>query len=171
VYRGANSETAGFTKLLAEHVNEYLRPHVPILPDHVRVSNCASAMHDVLAWALANPQDAFLVSRPSYGRLELDFFNKAGVTVEYADTSPENCFDEDVVDKFEAAMKDSASRGVKIKALFIINPHNPLGSFMTLVFDRLDRNADGSHRQVLSKADSGEHPRLLRKTPDSPHQR
>lgn len=89
-------------------------------------------MHDVLAWALADSQNAFLVSRPVYGRLELDFFNRAGVIVEYADTTPHDCFDEDVVDKFEAAIQDCASRGVKVKALFIINPNNPLGLFPCL---------------------------------------
>lgn len=127
LYRGASAEISGFTEVLADHVNEYLKPEKTILAEHVRVSNCATAMHDVLAWALADSRDAFLVSRPSYGRLELDFFNRAGVKVEYADTTPQNCFDEDVVVKFEAAVEDCASRGVKVKALFIINPHNPLG--------------------------------------------
>lgn len=126
-YGGTAADTTGFTKILAGHVNEYLKPHTTILPEHVRVSNSASAMHDVLAWALADSRDAFLVSRPVYGRLELDFFNRAGVRVEYADTTAENCFDEDVVGKFEAAIKDCASRGVEVKALFIINPNNPLG--------------------------------------------
>lgn len=108
-------------------------------------------MHDVLAWALADSQNAFLVSRPAYGRLELDFFNRAGVRVEYADTSAENCFDEDVVDKFEAAIKESASRGVKVKALFIINPHNPLGlSAEPALLLFCEFHSNESSRQVLS---------------------
>lgn len=169
LYRGASAEMSGFTEVLADHVNEYLKPHTTILPDHIRVSNCATTMHDVLAWALADTQDAFLVSRPSYGRLELDFFNRAGVRVEYADTSAENCFDEDVVDKFESAIKDCASRGVKVKALFIINPHNPLGlshvhnflCFFSFFLRCHEHHSDSSLRQVLSQADPCEHPRFL----------
>ena len=84
-------------------------------------------MHDTLAWALANQRDAFLTSRPVYGRLELDFFNKSGVKVEYAETEAENAFDEAVVDKFEEAYENCKSRHVNVKAVFIINPHNPLG--------------------------------------------
>lgn len=84
-------------------------------------------MHDMLAWGIANPGDGFLTSRPVYGRLELDFGNKSQARVVYADTDARNCFDEGVVHKFEETMKRSNALGVKIRAVFIVNPHNPLG--------------------------------------------
>lgn len=84
-------------------------------------------MHDAIAWALANRGDKFLTSRPVYGRFELDFFNKSGVKVEYADSNAEDCFDANMVDKFEKALESAKSRRVNVKAIFIVNPHNPLG--------------------------------------------
>lgn len=93
----------------------------------VQCVGAATAMHDILAWGVANPGDGFLTSRPVYGRFELDFGNKSQVKVVYADTDAGDCFDEDVVDKFEAALQRSNKDGVKIKAVFIVNPNNPLG--------------------------------------------
>lgn len=127
LYRGSSPAATDFPGALAQHLNEYLQPHSPITADQIQCSDSATAMHDTLAWALANPSEAFLTSRPVYGRLELDFFNKAGVKVEYANTSAEDCFDESAVEKFEEALQDCHSRGVKVRAVFIVNPHNPLG--------------------------------------------
>ncbi len=128
LYRGSSSGGPDFPGALAEHLNEYLEPHRPITTDHIRISASATAMHDTLAWALANSGEAFLTSRPVYGRLELDFFNRSGVRVEYADTSAEDCFTPGVVDKFDEALNDCNARRLKVKALFIVNPHNPLGN-------------------------------------------
>lgn len=82
-----------------------------------------------------------MTSRPVYGRFELDFGNRADVSVVYADTDAENVFDEDVVDKFEDALVKSEAAGVKIRAVLIVNPHNPLG---TLPFN------SSSHRHHLT---------------------
>ncbi len=116
-----------FPSLLATHLNEYLEPYEPILPEHIRGTGACTALHDILAWAIAEEGDGILVSRPVYGRFELDFTNRAGVKVVYADTDAENCFDEDVADKYERAIVESAASGVPIKAVLIVNPNNPLG--------------------------------------------
>ncbi|PHH76869.1 hypothetical protein CDD82_3767 [Ophiocordyceps australis] len=116
-----------FPAALAVHLNEYLKPHEPIVADNIKVTGSASPMHEILAWGLADAGDGILTSRPVYGRFELDFGNRAQVNVVYADTHAEDCFHEDVVDKFEEALLRSEHNGVSIKALLIVNPHNPLG--------------------------------------------
>lgn len=68
-----------------------------------------------------------MTSKPAYGRLELDFGNKAGLKIIYAETTWRNALDIDVVDAFEKTLTDSRSAGINIRALFIINPNNPLG--------------------------------------------
>lgn len=88
----------------------------------------------MLSWAIAEEGDGILVSRPVYGRFELDFTNRSGVKVVYADTDEENCFDEDVVDKYERAIVESAAAGVAVKAILIVNPNNPLGNLFCLAF-------------------------------------
>lgn len=97
-------------------------------------------MHDILAWALADPGDAILLSRPVYGQFESDFRTRSEVETYYADTDAETCFAESVVDKFEEVVANLQRDKAKAKALFIVNPHNPLGqslSFDTLYILRL----------------------------------
>ncbi|TEA19231.1 1-aminocyclopropane-1-carboxylate synthase-like protein 1 [Colletotrichum sidae] len=122
--------TAGGSRLrsaLASHINLTFRPHAPVTADHVQLASGATAVQHTLAFALASPGEGILTSRPVYGRFELDFGNEMGVGVVYADTTPETCFLPSVVDAFESALQESLRSGVRIRALIIVNPHNPLG--------------------------------------------
>ncbi|KAJ4250463.1 hypothetical protein NW757_007294 [Fusarium falciforme] len=127
LYRGSHAGGPRFPKALAVHLNEYLQPHDPITPDMIQVVGAATAMHDILAWGVADPYDGVLTSRPVYGRFELDFGNKSQVRVVYASTEAENSFQDDVVEKFEEALIRSRKAGINVKMLLIVNPHNPLG--------------------------------------------
>lgn len=93
----------------------------------IQCVGAATAMHDILAWGVADPGDGVLTSRPVYGRFELDFGNKSQAKVVYADTDAEDCFDETVMDRFEEALERSNAEGVKVKMVLIVNPNNPLG--------------------------------------------
>lgn len=127
------SESAGyglrFHRALATHLNEYLKSYESITCEEIKVTVAATAIHDILAWAVANPGDAILTSRPVYGRFEMDFWNKSQVKVAYADTNETNCLEETVVDKFEEALVQSDAQGARIRAVLIVNPNNPLGLF------------------------------------------
>ena len=112
---------------LAVHLNEVLEPHVPITSQEIQVSASATAIHDSLAWALADPGETFLATRPLYGRFEIDFFNKSSVGIKYANTSVDLGFDQSVVRSLEQALQECRASGVEARALIIVNPHNPLG--------------------------------------------
>ncbi|KAH8171707.1 aminotransferase class I and II domain-containing protein [Sarocladium implicatum] len=127
LYLKAFDDGSRFPSAYATHLNEYLRPHQPITANDIRVVNGATSMHSVLAWALADPGEAFLTSRPVYGRFELDFGHMSDVRIVYADTAADNCFTEDVLEAFEKALQDSTDKGIKIKVLLIANPNNPTG--------------------------------------------
>jgi 1-aminocyclopropane-1-carboxylate synthase len=45
----------------------------------------------------------------------------------------DTCFEPSVVEAFEAALQKANAEGVRIKALLITNPHNPLGKFFFIV--------------------------------------
>ena len=81
----------------------------------------------MLALSFGDPGEGILVSSPMYGRFELDFGNTAGLEIVYADMGDTDPFSEDAVGNYQAALEKSAKRGVNIKALLIVNPHNPLG--------------------------------------------
>lgn len=113
---------------MANHLNEYFKPHRDLDGSDIIATGSATALHEVLAFSLGDSGDGVLLSRPGYGRFELDFWNKARMQVVWADTEAETCFDADVVNSFEKALQGSNAAGVKIRALLIINPHNPLGN-------------------------------------------
>ncbi|KAF5669022.1 1-aminocyclopropane-1-carboxylate synthase [Fusarium heterosporum] len=93
----------------------------------IQVVGAATAMHDILAWSVADPKDGILTSRPVYGRFELDFGNKSQVRVVYCNNKTEEAFQDNIVENFEEALVRSRKTGVHIKMVLIVNPHNPLG--------------------------------------------
>ncbi|KXJ88325.1 putative aspartate aminotransferase [Microdochium bolleyi] len=124
-YQYSTAGGARLPILIAQHLNEHFKPARALNGSEIRVTGAATAMHEILGWAVGDLGDGILTSRPAYGRLELDFGNKAGLSMVYADdTNWCNAFDPPVVYKFERAM---AASPVRVRALFIINPHNPVG--------------------------------------------
>lgn len=113
--------------------NDYFNPYQPISGDNIKVTSAATALHEVLAFSLADPGDGILISRPMYGRFELDFGNKAQLRIVNPDTTAEDSFHEKVVHKYEKAIQNADNDGVKVKALLIVNPHNPLGTPTSLI--------------------------------------
>ncbi|KAJ4991688.1 ACC synthase [Stagonosporopsis vannaccii] len=111
----------------ATHINEYFSPHWAVGGDEVKVTAAATGLHDVLAYSLCETGEGILTSRPYYGRFEIDFGNKAGVRVVPVDTDHEECFSEDIVSAFEKKLKQSNEQGIRIRAVLVVNPHNPLG--------------------------------------------
>ncbi|OJJ02574.1 hypothetical protein ASPVEDRAFT_53229 [Aspergillus versicolor CBS 583.65] len=111
----------------AAHLNRYFNPLTPVEPEMVVKVNGCSAAGNMLAYALAEPGDGVLVSRPVYGRFELDYGVQGGVEIVYADTDPYEAFSLACIEKYEKALQDAQARGVKIRALVLVNPHNPVG--------------------------------------------
>lgn len=110
-----------------------------------------------------------MISRPYYGRFELDFGLKAGLEIVAADTPLETCLQPNVVDIFEQTLLKSQASGVKVKGLLIVNPHNPLGIVNILPGD--EGCMLTSSRPMLSKGDFNCYLEVLPKASNSPHQR
>jgi histidinol-phosphate/aromatic aminotransferase/cobyric acid decarboxylase-like protein len=116
-----------FPVAMASHLNDYFNPFVPVQPDQILTAAGLTAMHEMLALSFGDPGDGILVSRPVYGRFELDFGNTAGLEIVYADMGDTDPFSENVVEMYQNTFDNSAKMGVNVKALLIVNPHNPLG--------------------------------------------
>lgn len=86
----------------------------------------------MLGFNLAERGDGILVNRPVYGRFELDYGVEAGVEIVYADTETEEAFTPSAVAKYEQALLEAEQRGIKIRAVLLVNPHNPVGMFLSL---------------------------------------
>jgi bifunctional pyridoxal-dependent enzyme with beta-cystathionase and maltose regulon repressor activities len=83
----------------------------------------------MLGFNLAERGEGILVSRPVYGRFELDYGVEAGVEIVYADTATDEAFTPNSVEKYEESLAAAEERGVKIRAVLLANPHNPVGEF------------------------------------------
>lgn len=89
----------------------------------------------MLGYNLAERGEGILVNRPVYGRFELDYGIEAGVEIVYADTATEEAFVPSAVDKYESALVDAEQRGIKIRAVLLVNPHNPVGGLYLAGFE------------------------------------
>jgi aspartate/methionine/tyrosine aminotransferase len=112
---------------MAAHINEHFRPFVPTKAGDIITGSALTAIHEVLGYSLGDPGDGILVSRPVYGRFELDFGNTDGLKMVYADMDGIDPFAPEAVPKYEEAFERSKRKGTKAKAVLIVNPHNPLG--------------------------------------------
>ncbi|CBF75574.1 hypothetical protein AN3704.2 [Aspergillus nidulans FGSC A4] len=112
---------------VSSHLNKYFKPLIPITPEMVVKVNGCSAAGNMLSFALAEPGDAVLVSRPVYGRFELDYGVQGGVEIVYADTDVNEAFGTACVQRYEEALEKARERGVRVRALVVVNPHNPVG--------------------------------------------
>ncbi|KAJ5777736.1 Pyridoxal phosphate-dependent transferase major region subdomain 2 [Penicillium odoratum] len=126
-YRSSASINARLPIATAAHLNRILGAHTPIQPDHVLVADSATSLGNMLGRNLAETGDAILVSRPMYGRFELDYGVEADVEIVYADTTIDEGFTPNVVEKYEIALAEAEERGVRIRAVLVVNPHNPVG--------------------------------------------
>lgn len=89
----------------------------------------------MLGFSIAEPGDGILVSRPVYGRFELDYGVEAGLEMVYADNDVEEGFEPGVVGAFESALRAAGERGVRIRGVLIVNPHNPVGMYILYLRD------------------------------------
>ncbi|KAG2418071.1 hypothetical protein HFD88_001171 [Aspergillus terreus] len=126
-YKSASPAATRLPKALASHLNHLLRPISPIDPDEIIVASGVTAIGSMLGFSLAEPSDGILVSRPVYGRFELDYGIEAGVQMVYADTDVDEAFSPAVVYKYKLALEDAKARGITVRAVIVVNPHNPVG--------------------------------------------
>jgi aspartate/methionine/tyrosine aminotransferase len=113
---------------VAAHINRYFKPLKSVEPEMIVKASGCSAAGNMLSFALTGPGDGVLVSRPVYGRFELDYGLQGGAEIVYADTDPDEAFSPASIPKYEKALREADARGVKIRALLLVNPHNPVGN-------------------------------------------
>lgn len=112
---------------MAAHINQHFHPSTPVRAEQIITASALTAIHELLGYSIADPGDGILVSRPVYGRFELDFGNTSNLNMVYADMHGVDPFTVEAVVNYQHAFDASERNGVPIKAVLIVNPHNPLG--------------------------------------------
>ncbi|KAJ7202587.1 PLP-dependent transferase [Mycena pura] len=113
--------------LLPEYINDHFNPKVRITRENSVTGPGIGACLAQLVWALAGEGEGVLMSVPFYDDYVRDIVHPAGAILVRADVPAIiNPLSADVLPYLEAKLLDSDRIGVKIKALLIPNPHNPL---------------------------------------------
>jgi histidinol-phosphate/aromatic aminotransferase/cobyric acid decarboxylase-like protein len=132
-YRSSAPTAARLPAAAATHLNNILSPDIPIQLEHIVIADSATSLGNILGYNLAERGEGILVNRPVYGRFELDYGVEAGVEMVYADTATEEAFSPTSVDKYEQALEAARGRGMQIRAVLLVNPHNPVGVFCLML--------------------------------------
>jgi aspartate/methionine/tyrosine aminotransferase len=113
---------------LAEFLTEQFRAAKKVGMEQLMVTNGVSSAIEHTAWALASPGEGILLGRPYYRAFLPDISSRTGAKV--VPVSFEGCDDPlglGCVAKYEEALLASNASGVRVRALMLCHPHNPLG--------------------------------------------
>ncbi|MCJ1463842.1 hypothetical protein MMC07_002451 [Pseudocyphellaria aurata] len=123
--------TLRLRKAMASHMNRYFHPKVSIESDHLLFGNGVATICDMLAFSICNADDGILFSRPIYQSFKIYFGTKAKVQCVYVDSDGVDLFSASGVHKYEQALIAAERRGIRIRAILLCHPHNPLGRCYT----------------------------------------
>ncbi|KAI9933168.1 hypothetical protein MW887_007639 [Aspergillus wentii] len=114
-------------KAICHFLNTRFSPITALSPSHLTITSGVSNALECCAWALADIGDCFLVGRPYFNAFKTTFGTRPGVNlveVAFAETDP---FSMAAVHMYEKAYTEAISKGLRVKALLLCSPHNPLG--------------------------------------------
>ncbi|XP_035645540.1 1-aminocyclopropane-1-carboxylate synthase-like protein 1 [Oncorhynchus keta] len=122
-------------RFLREEVSRFLSHYCgsprPLRADNVVVMNGCGSLFSSIAAVLCDPEDAILIPTPFYGVITEDMHLYSGVQLFHVhlDCEPSGSGSRPfhlTVDKLEEAMRKAISEGLNVRAVVLVNPHNPL---------------------------------------------
>ncbi|KAJ2394992.1 hypothetical protein GGI23_004471 [Coemansia sp. RSA 2559] len=112
---------------VASMMNRYFAPATNVTSDDIVVTNGCTSAIEMLSFAMCDPGDHILVPAPLYLALPTDMGTRARAKMTPVHVPLEMATDCAQIEFFERAVHDIAGRGGTVKALFLMNPSNPLG--------------------------------------------
>ncbi|KAL7188976.1 hypothetical protein ACSBR1_038775 [Camellia fascicularis] len=118
-----------FRKGVAKFMGKVRGDRVTFDPDRIVMSGGATGAHEMLAFCLADPGEAFLVPTPYYAGFDRDLKWRTRVELVPVVCESSNNF-KVTKSALEAAFEGAKEANIKIKGLLITNPSNPLGTVL-----------------------------------------
>nr|AAB70885.1 1-aminocyclopropane-1-carboxylate synthase [Pelargonium x hortorum]ABQ51844.1 1-aminocyclopropane-1-carboxylate synthase [Pelargonium x hortorum] len=118
-----------FRYAVANFMGKVRGNRVTFNPDRIVMSGGATGAHEMIAFCLADPGDAFLVPTPYYPGFDRDLRWRTGVQLIPVVCESENNFRitrSALEEAYERAQEDN----IRVKGLLITNPSNPLGTIL-----------------------------------------
>ncbi|KAJ5496868.1 1-aminocyclopropane-1-carboxylate synthase 6 [Penicillium fimorum] len=113
---------------MANLMTTYFHPATPISPNNIVFANGVTSLNTICALSLTNPGDGILLAQPIYGSFTGDLSVPSDYQLIYTPFHGDDPFSPASVARYEETfLKARHETGVKIQALLICNPHNPLG--------------------------------------------
>nr|AWL25053.1 pyridoxal phosphate-dependent transferase [Lotus japonicus] len=118
-----------FRNAVAKFMGKTRGNRVTFDPDRIVMSGGATGAHEVTAFCLADPGDAFLVPTPYYPGFDRDLRWRTGVQLLPVICESSNNF-KLTKQALETALNKAKQDNIRVKGLLITNPSNPLGTVM-----------------------------------------
>ncbi|XP_048828736.1 1-aminocyclopropane-1-carboxylate synthase-like protein 1 [Brienomyrus brachyistius] len=117
---------------VAQFLTHYCKSPRPLKADNVVVMNGCGSLFSAIAAVICDPNDAILIATPFYGMITEDVKLYSGVKLVHAhlDCEPGGSDHRPFqlsVEKLEETLGKALSEGVNVRAVILMNPHNPLG--------------------------------------------
>ncbi|KAM6210819.1 1-aminocyclopropane-1-carboxylate synthase-like protein 1 isoform 1-T2 [Sarcoramphus papa] len=124
--------TRSFREEIAKFLTDYARAAKALNPEHITVMNGCCAVFATLSTVLCDPGDGYLIPAPYYGGINSKTWLYGGIQPVHVPlfskvTAEESHPFQLTVEKLEAALQRAKKQGIRVRALILINPHNPLG--------------------------------------------
>ncbi|XP_070553637.1 1-aminocyclopropane-1-carboxylate synthase-like protein 1 [Ptychodera flava] len=121
-----------FKNTLCSFLTKHAKAHDQLDPDKLFVVNGCGSCIAALSIVLSDPGDAWLLATPCYPAIKEDVGKIPLTEIVHVDlcsqTSGENGKPFQLtVDKLEDALEQATQKGINVRGLILINPHNPLG--------------------------------------------
>ncbi|KAL4324562.1 hypothetical protein GQ457_11G024760 [Hibiscus cannabinus] len=118
-----------FRRAVAKFMGKVRGDRVNFDPERIVMSGGATGAHEMVAFCLADPGEAFLVPTPYYPGFDRDLKWRTGV--ELVAVNCESCSNFKITrDALEAAYAKAEEANLRVKGLLLTNPSNPLGTIL-----------------------------------------
>ncbi|EWC43814.1 hypothetical protein DRE_07323 [Drechslerella stenobrocha 248] len=123
--------SSALRKALAEFYNRKLNPAFEIEPDHISTASGVSGVLDLLCHAIAEEGEAIMIGRPIYTGFKHDLFQRSKLKLVPVSLKGVDPMGPEAVELYEKELQRQKELGVKVRAVILCNPHNPLGKCYT----------------------------------------
>ncbi|KAJ5703990.1 hypothetical protein N7493_011128 [Penicillium malachiteum] len=127
--------SSSLAKAVADFINLNFNPSQNIRPEHIMGANGVSSLLDILSFSVCDPGEAIMLATPNYGMFKHDMQSRNDIRfVDVECDLEDKYFDrftasnaDALVEKYEVAYMKACEDGIRIRAILLCNPCNPLG--------------------------------------------
>ncbi|ONK54934.1 uncharacterized protein A4U43_UnF9560 [Asparagus officinalis] len=124
---------------VAGFMSQVMKGSVSFNPSQIILTSGASSAIEILSFCLGDPGNAFMVPSPYYPGYDKNVKWRSGIELIPVPCRSTDKFNISIA-ALERAYNQAKNRGVKIRALLLSNPSNPVGNILTreMIYDLLD---------------------------------